>query len=213
MFREGLRVLLDRTGEAEVVGEAADGQEAVEKASELHPDLVIMDIGMPRLNGLEATRQLRHQCPQTKVLILTVYATDEHFFQALEAGASGYILKEGASTDLRYAMSVVQSGGVFIYPSLSRRLVEDYLERAKTGEEHSDFEKLTKREREILQLIAEGCTNREIAERLLIAVSTVQTHRGHVMEKLGLHSRAQLLGYALRAGLLQHAASSDQPHR
>lgn len=202
LFREGVRMILEGTGEVEVVAEASNGEEALKKVEELRPDIAILDIAMPKMNGLQAAKEIGRRMPETKVLVLTMHATDEHFFEALQAGASGYILKEGASADLRAAIQAIQRGQVFIYPSLTRRLVEDYLSRAD-GEEHSSYASLTKREQEILQLIAQGHTNQEIADKLVLSVSTVQTHRGHIMEKLNLHSRAQLLQYAVRLGLLR----------
>lgn len=208
MFREGIRLLLETRGGFEVVGEAATGQEALELALSLRPDVVIMDIGMPGMNGLEATRLIRAESPESRVLILTIHGTDEYFFQALEAGASGYVLKEAASTDLVSAIESVQRGGMFLYPSLARKLVEEYLRRVGSGEERSSYEALTAREREVLQLVAEGCTNQEIADRLGLSVHTVQTHRIHIMNKLGLHNRAQLVSYAVRLGLLGDSDSA-----
>ena len=208
MFREGIRLLLETRGGFEVVGEAATGKEAVELARSLRPDVVVMDIGMPGMNGLDATRLIQADNPGSRVLILTMHGTDEYFFSALEAGASGYVLKEAASNDLVNAIESVHRGGMFLYPSLATKLVEEYLRRVGSGEERSSYEALTPRERQVLQLIGEGCTNQEIAEKLGLSVHTVQTHRVHIMNKLGLHNRAQLVSYAARLGLL---SNSDSP--
>ncbi len=202
MFREGIRLLLETRGGFEVVGEAATGEEAVALARSLRPDVIVMDIGMPGMNGLDATRLIQADNPGSRVLILTMHGTDEYFFSALEAGASGYVLKEAASNDLVNAIESVHRGGMFLYPSLATKLVEEYLRRVGRGEERSSYETLTPREREVIQLIGEGCTNQEIAEKLGLSIHTVQTHRVHIMNKLGLHNRAQLVSYAARLGLL-----------
>ncbi len=202
VFREGVRLLLETRGEFEVVGEAATGEEAVGLARSLRPDIVLMDIGMPGMSGLEATGLIRGENSESRVLILTMHGTDEYFFRALEAGASGYVLKEAASSDLVKAIESVHRGGTFLYPSLAARLVEEYLRRVRSGEERSSYEALTAREREVLQLIGEGSTNQEIAERLDLSAHTIQTHRIHIMNKLGLHNRAQLVSYAVRLGLV-----------
>ena len=208
MFREGIRLLLETRGGFEVVGEAATGKEAVALARSLRPDVVVMDIGMPGMNGLDATRLIQADNPGSRVLILTMHDTDEYFFSALDAGASGYVLKEAASNDLVNAIESVHRGGMFLYPSLATKLVEEYLRRVGSGEERSSYEALTPRERQVLQLIGEGCTNQEIAEKLGLSVHTVQTHRVNIMNKLGLHNRAQLVSYAARLGLL---GGSDSP--
>jgi two-component system response regulator NreC len=202
VFREGVRVLLEAQGDIEIVGEAATGEEAVDRARRLKPDIVVMDITMPGTNGLDATREIRMEDPCPQVLILTMHGEDDFFFRALEVGASGYILKEAASTDLVRAIEAVAGGGVFLYPSLAAKLVDDYLARVGTGEEKATFESLSPRQREILQLIGVGLTNQEIAGRLSLSIHTVQAHRGHIMDKLGLHTRAQLVAYAARIGLL-----------
>lgn len=202
VFREGIRVLLEARGTFQVVAEAATGQEAIEQARRVKPDVVLMDITMPGMTGLEATQEIRKASPDTRILILTMHGTDEYFFRALQAGASGYILKEVASTDLIMAIDAVVKGEVFLYPALATKLVEDYLRRVGTGEDRTTYEGLTARQREILQLVGEGLTNQEIADRLSLSVHTVQAHRGHIMDKLGLHTRAQLVTYAARMGLL-----------
>ena len=202
IVREGVRLLLDAQMDMEVVGEAADGQQALTQVRKLKPDIVLIDISMPILNGLEATRAIKREYPQIHVIVLTMYESDEYFFQVLDAGASGYVLKKAASADLAAAIRAVHAGDVFLYPSVARRLVADYLTRVKSGEEQSSYDGLTPREREVLRLIAEGYTNQVIAEKLVISPSTVQTHRTRIMQRLNLHSRAELIQYAVRKGLL-----------
>ena len=194
-----------------VVAEAQEGGEALQKARQLSPDVVVMDIAMPGMNGLEATRQVRRELPDIRVLVLTMHGGDEYFFQALEAGASGYVLKEAAAEELIAAIRAVAQGGVALYPTLARRLVEDYMQRVSTGGERESHARLTDREREILALIAQGHTNQEIADILKLSVYTVQTHRAHIMEKLNLHSKAQLMKYAIRTGFLKPPSSSGLP--
>lgn len=210
LFREGLRLLLEGQGQFEVVGEAASAPQAVEVARQCRPDVVIMDLAMEG-NGLAATRLLHQEMPQTQVLVLTMHGGDEYFFRALEAGASGYVLKEAAATDLVAALQAVTAGGVFLYPSLAKRLVQDYLVRVKGGEPGTGYESLSPRERETLTLIAQGYTNQEIAERLSVSLSTVQTHRAHIMEKLHLSRRSELINYAIRLGLLRGPAGGGTP--
>lgn len=204
IVREGVRILLEAQTDITVVGEAADGQEAVARVRELQPDIVVIDIAMPNLNGLEATRIIKHDYPHIHVIGLTMYESDEYFFQLLNAGASGYVLKKAASADLLAAIRAVYAGDVFLYPSVARRLVTDYLSRVKSGEEKNSYDGLTVREREVLKLIAEGHTNQVIADKLVISPSTVQTHRARIMQRLNLHSRAELMQYAMRKGLLDH---------
>jgi two-component system response regulator NreC len=203
LFRQGLRTLLESQGEFEVVAEAADGKEAVEKAGQLHPEVILMDISLPGTNGLAATRLLSQQFPKMKILMVTMHGGDEYFFHALEAGASGYVTKEAAFSDVTSAIKVVYCGQMFIYPSLTKRLVEEYLKRVSTGEEMISYARLTDREREVLRLVAEGRTNREIATRLSISISTAQTHCANILEKLKLNSRAELMNYGIRIGLVK----------
>lgn len=205
IVREGVRILLEAQPDIEVVGEAADGQEALARVRELQPDIVLIDIAMPNLNGLEATRAIKREYPNVQTIALTMYESDEYFFQILNAGASGYILKKAASADLLSAIRAVYAGEVFLYPSVARRLVSDYLSRVKSGEEKSSYDGLTAREREVLKLIAEGHTNQAIADKLVISPSTVQTHRTRIMQRLNLHNRAELIQYAIRKGLLDSA--------
>ncbi len=202
IVREGLRALLEAQPDIKVVGEAADGEEAVKKTREVQPDIVLMDITMPGMNGLEATRQIRQHSPDVKILALTMHEGNEYFFKILDAGASGYFIKGGSSSELISALRAVWSGDVFLYPTMAKKLLSDYLRRVRTGQDKESYDGLTNREREILKLIAEGHTNQEIAELLVLSVATVQTHRAHIMAKLGLHSRTELIKYAIRRGFI-----------
>jgi two-component system response regulator NreC len=203
ILRAGLRMLLDAQPDIEVVGEASDGKQALAEAQRLQPDLVLMDITMPEMNGIEATRQIKRSLDTTRVLILTMHENEEYLFQVLRAGASGYILKEAAGTELISAIRIVFSGRFYMSPSAQSMMVGDYLQRVRSGEERDSYSALTEREREILKLVAEGHTNNQIAERLFISPKTVDTHRTHIMDKLNLHSRAELVKYAMRRGLLE----------
>ncbi|GAC1431342.1 MAG: response regulator transcription factor [Ktedonobacteraceae bacterium] len=203
ILRAGLRMMLNAQPDFEVVGEAQDGRQAIQEAQRLQPDVILMDITMPDMNGIEATRQIKKLLPETKILILTMHEHDEYVFQALRAGASGYMLKEAADTDLISALRVIQNGQFYLSPTAQSVMVGDYLQRVRTGEEKDSYSSLTEREREILKLVAEGYTNNKIAERLIISPKTVDTHRTHVMDKLNLHSRAELVKYAMRRGLLE----------
>lgn len=204
ILRAGLVRLLGEEKDIEVVGEAENGREAVQKALELHPDIVLMDIGMPVMNGMEATKQIKKRDADVKVLVLTMHDNEEYLFQVLQAGAAGYVLKKAADSDLVNAIHVVSRGDCFLYPSAAKMVVEDYLDKLKHGQEPtSSFDTLTDREREILTLVAEGHTNREIAETLFISVKTVETHKANIMEKLNLHKRAELVKYAIKKGMLQ----------
>jgi DNA-binding NarL/FixJ family response regulator len=202
IVRDGLRMLLQSVPDFTVVAEAANGREAVARAKETRPDLAILDISMPEMSGLEATRLIIAESPQTRVLILTMHESDEYFFQALGAGASGYILKKAATQDLIAAALAVARGEAFLYPSVAKKLIADYVSRPQSSAEPMGYASLSEREREILLLIAEGSSNQQIAERLSITTSTVQTHRAHILEKLGLQSTADLIKYAVRHGLV-----------
>ena len=202
IVREGVRILLEAQPDMQVAGEAADGQAAIAMVRELQPAIVLIDIAMPVLNGLEATRVIKREFPQIQVIGLTMYESDEYFFQLLNAGASGYVLKKAASGDLLAAIRAVHAGDVFLYPSVARRLVSDYMTRVKSGEEKTSYDGLTAHEREVLKLIAEGHTNQAIADKLIISPSTVQTHRTRIMQRLNLQTRAELIQYARRKGLL-----------
>lgn len=201
IVRAGLRMLLQAQPDMEIVGEVDTGREAVAKAKELAPDVVLMDISLPDIDGFEATRQIKRTLPNVAILALTMHESDEYFFKMLDAGASGYVPKKAAPTDLVSAIRIVHEGGVFLYPSVAKALVRDYMGRVEGGEREA-FDGLTDREREVLKLIADGLTNQEIAERLTISVKTVERHRANIMGKLNLHSRTELVKYAIRKGLI-----------
>jgi two-component system response regulator NreC len=202
MLRAGLRALLTTEPGIQVVGEAGDGAAGVEQVVALRPDVALLDITMPELDGLEATRRLHGQAPEVRVLILTMHDDPEYLFQALEAGASGYVLKRAAEADLVEAIRTVVTDRAFLAPAAQRKLVADYLERRARGELLLPVEKLTPREEEVLALLAQGHTNQEIADRLVISIKTVETHRAHILDKLGLRKRAELVRYARTHGLL-----------
>jgi len=202
VMRSGLRLLLERQPNFEVVGEAGDGRQATELAASLNPDVVIMDIGMPMLNGIEATGQIVHQNPRTAVVILSVYNDEGYVMRALKAGARGYLLKDSAEADLIHAVQVVSEGKSFFSPAISKMLVEDYVRVLKQRGMEDSYELLTPRERQILQLLAEGKSNKEVAVLLDLSVYTVETHRSHILQKLNLHSTAELVLYAVRKGII-----------
>jgi two-component system response regulator NreC len=202
IVRKGLRSLLDAEATITVVGEAENGRQAIDQVESLLPDVVVMDIAMPGLNGLEATRQIRKRFPEVQVLILTVHTDQEYVLQILRAGASGYLVKQAAPTDLVQAIQAAHRGGIFLSPSISRKVIEEYVQQASTSAELDSYETLTDREREVLQLIAEGSSTRQIAELLHISVKTVETHRAHLMDKLELRSTAELTQYAIRKGVI-----------
>jgi two-component system, NarL family, response regulator NreC len=202
IVRDGLRMLLESDPDFTVVGEASNGREAVALAQETQPDVAILDISMPGLSGLEATPLLKAESPRTQVLILTMHESDEYFFRALEAGASGYVLKKAATQDLIAAARAVARGEAFLYPSVAKKLIADYVRRVQSGTEPIGYASLSEREREVLLLIAEGLSNQLIAERLSVTPSTVQTHRAHILEKLGLQTTADLIKYAVQHGLV-----------
>lgn len=202
IVREGLHTLLETQPDIEVVGEATDGDEAVKMTGRLLPDIVLMDLTMPRLSGLEAIGQIKRQHPEIKILVLTMHESDDYFFKTLESGASGYFIKGGSSSELVSALYTVWNGDVFIYPSMTKKLLSDYVRRVNSGSDRETYDGLTTREREILKLIAQGNTNQEIADLLVLSVATVQTHRAHIIAKLGLHRRADLVKYAIRRGFI-----------
>ena len=203
LVREGLRALLEGQGDFEVIAEASNGREAVDRAIQMRPDVVLMDLGMPDLDGLAATRHILRTNPAIRILVLTVHETEDYFFRVLEVGAHGFLVKDAASTELVAAVRAVHHGGVYLHPPMAKRLVEEYLQRIGSGEERAAHSMLTRRERQILALIGAGHTNQEIAEQLSLSINTVQAHRSHIIDKLNLHSRADLMRYAVRVGLLR----------
>ena len=202
VVRSGLRMLLEAQPDMTIIGEAETGHEAIRRVAELSPDVVLMDIEMPGMNGIEATRRIKANAPASAVLALTMYEDDQYFFEMLRAGASGYVPKRAAPDELVSAIRAVSRGEVFLYPSLAGRLVQDYLRRGPAGEEEPPGDELTPREQEVLTLIAEGLSNNEIADRLVISAKTVDRHRENLMRKLKLHNRVDLVKYALRKGLI-----------
>jgi DNA-binding NarL/FixJ family response regulator len=203
ILREGVRALLAGEPEIVVVGEAADGQEAVDKVEALRPDIVLMDMVMPRMNGLEATARIRQRHSDVKVLILSMYDDDEYVQQVIQAGASGYLLKGMAADDLVLAIREVYGGSSFLNPAVAAKLIEDYVRCVRGDEAGGREEPLTGREREVLKLIAEGNTNQEIADVLCLSRKTVESHRANIMRKLDLHDVTELVKYALRTGLIR----------
>jgi DNA-binding NarL/FixJ family response regulator len=204
IVRRGLRNLLETQANWEVAGEAITGRQAVEEAKRLSPDLVIMDISMPEMNGLEATRQICKIAPDTQVLILSIHENEQLVHEVLEAGARGYVLKSDAGRDLIAAVESLCQHKPFFTPKVSEMVLEGYLKNGNVADSHkSPQNRLTTREREIVQLLGEGQTNKEVAERLNISVKTVETHRSHIMEKLNIHSLGDLIRYAVRNHLIQ----------
>ena len=202
IVRKGIRSLLDDEPSIEVVGEAANGREAVAQASALKPDIVVMDHTMPLLNGLEATRQLRKALPDVRVLILTMHTNEEYVFQFLQAGAAGYLVKQTAPTDLITAIRTIYAGDSFLSPKISKAVIDEYVRSSEASGRASLENVLTEREREVLQLVAEGLSNQEIAGQLHISAKTVGVHRLNLMQKLDLHNLADLTEYAIRAGII-----------
>lgn len=204
VLRAGLRMLLSADPELQIVGEAETGAEGVRMAEELQPDVVLMDISMPDMNGIEATRRIKACCPDIAVLALTMHEDDQYFFEMLSAGASGYVPKRAAPNELIGAIHAVSGGGMFLFPSVARVLVNEYLQRRDAPSAGArGFEELTEREREVLALIAEGHSNQEIADALVISIKTVNRHRENIMAKLNLHNRVELVRYAIEKGLIE----------
>jgi two-component system, NarL family, response regulator NreC len=202
IMRTGLRLVLERQADFRVIGEASDGREALAQAQKERPHVVVMDIGMPNLNGIEATRQICATTPDCAVVILSMHSDEGYVLRALKAGAKGYLLKESAENDLIAAIRAVAAGKAYFSPAVSRMLVEDYVRQLQDREIEDSYELLTTREREVLQLIAEGRSNKEIANQLNVSLYTVETHRGNLMEKLNLHTVPELILYAVRKGVI-----------
>ncbi|HXK05672.1 MAG TPA: response regulator transcription factor [Verrucomicrobiae bacterium] len=202
LIRAGLRMVVDAQSDLSVVGEASDGREAVALAAKLKPDVVIMDVGMPNLNGIEACRQIHAELPDTQVAMLSMHSDEGYVLRALKAGAKAYLLKDSAEADLATAIRAVAAGKSFFSPAVGKVLLEDYMRKLqRTGAEDS-YELLTPREREILQLVAEGKSSKEIANLLDLSVYTVETHRARVMQKLNLRGIPELILYAVRKGII-----------
>ena len=202
LVREGTKEMLDREEDMEVVAEAGDGEEAVRLVTEHDLDIVIMDIALPKLNGIEATKQIKEIKPGTAVLVLSAYDDDEYVFALLEAGAAGYLLKDVSTDALVEAIRAVQAGESMLHPAIARKVVNRFSRRLEGGKEETPIEELTDREIEVLQLAGKGITNREIADSLAISHRTAQAHLSHIFTKLGVGSRTEAVVYALRKGLL-----------
>ena len=204
VLREGLKSLINAQPDLEVIGEAGNGQEALQKVQELHPDVVVMDLSMPEMNGLQATERLRQVCPQVKVLALTALEDQDYFRQLLKIGASGYLLKYAAAEELIQAIRRVAAGGIYLDPTLAGVVVDNYIREPSSGAAGRESE-LSDRETEVLRLIAWGYTNKEIAAQLHLSTKTVETHKANLMAKLNLSSRADIVRYASRRGWLREA--------
>ncbi len=203
IIRSGLRLLLEQQTDFKVVAEASDGREAVAMVALHHPDIAILDIGMPELNGIEATRRIAAENPSTQVVILSMHSDEGYVLRALKAGARAYILKNSAEADLIRAVRSVADGKSFFSPVISKMLLEDYVRQIRDKQVEDSYDLLTPREREVLQLIAEGKTNKEVANILHLSVHTVDAHRGNILQKLNLHGIPELILYAVRKGIIQ----------
>ena len=203
MLRHGLKKILEDRHDWRVVGEAGNGRDAVREALALKPDIAVLDIGMPLLNGLEATRQIVRHTPSVRVLILSMHTDQAYVSQALQAGAKGYVLKESAATELVEAISALASGKSFFSPPVAQVVFDDYTRRLTAKGIMDPYDALSEREREVLQLVAEGRSSKEIGELLSISPATVETHRAHLLQKLGLHNTVEVVRYAARRGIVQ----------
>jgi DNA-binding NarL/FixJ family response regulator len=208
LVRTGFRVIVDAEPDLEVVGEAADGRETIEAAQRLRPDVVLMDIRMPNLDGIEATRRLASGTAGPRVLILTTFDLDEYVYEALRAGASGFLLKDAGADELLHAVRVVAAGDALLSPSITRRLIADYARRPSPSERPAALAELTPRELEVLRLVARGLSNGDIARGLVVGEATVKTHVARIFSKLGLHDRAQAVVLAYESGLVQPGAAT-----
>lgn len=202
VVRQGLRAWLERSGWVQVVGEAADGREAVALVEQLNPDVVVMDIAMPLLNGIDATAQIMRRSPDTKVIILSMHADESYILRALGAGAKGYLLKESTEDDVLPAVRSVTEGKPYFTPAIARVLLEDYMRMMKQNDLQDSYELLTEREREVLQLLAQGKSNKEAAQVLDLSPHTIDSHRTNMMQKLNLHNTAEIVLYAVRKGII-----------
>lgn len=202
IVRQGLARLLEDQPNLTVVGEATDGRMALEKALELEPDIIIMDIAMPLMNGIEAAKRIRKELPKTKILILSMYSNEHHIHELLETGVSGYLLKDSSGRDIINAIQAAMKGETFLSPSISKKVVESYLSPRKSSSMEERYKQLSNREREVFQLIAEGHSTRQIGEMLCVSVSTVKSHKGKIMEKLGIYNPIRLVHFAIQLGLV-----------
>ncbi len=203
VVRSGLKMLLSNEKDVEIVGEAGSGEEAVRAAADSSPDVILMDIGLPDMTGIEAARQIKSKFPKIFVVALTIHEDEEYFFKMLEAGASGYVPKRAAPEELLTAIRAAAAGEVYLYPSLAKLLVKDYLTQEREAETKSTLSELTEREQEVLSHLADGASNDEIAAALVISPKTVERHRENIMRKLNLHSRVELVRYAIRKGIIK----------
>jgi two-component system response regulator NreC len=203
VVRSGLKMLLASESDVEIVGEAGSGSEAVAVTGSARPDVILMDIGLPDMTGIEAARVIKSQFPKIAIVALTIHEDEEYFFKMLEAGASGYVPKRAAPEELLTAIRAAASGEVYLYPSLAKLLVKDYLSTEHAAENKPMLDGLTEREQEVLSLLAEGAANDRIAEALVISPKTVERHRENIMHKLNLHSRSELVRYAIRKGIIK----------
>ena len=202
VVRSGLRMLLENDHDIEIIGEAGNAEEAIETATRLKPNLILMDIGLPDLSGIDATREIKKRLPDVSIVALTIHEDEEYFFKMLEAGATGYVPKRAAPEELLTAIRAAANGQVYLYPSLAKLLVRDFLSGGRPADEQVRSE-ITTREQEILTYLAEGSNNEEIANSLVISPKTVARHRENIMRKLNLHSRAELVRYAIRKGIIK----------
>lgn len=210
IVRSGVRLLLEGEPDMDVVGEAITGEATIEMAQSLQPDVILMDIAMPGVDGIEATRRIKATSPEIGVLVLTMHRSDEHFFAMLKAGASGYVLKAADTNALLGAIRSVARGEAFLYPAMAKKLMQDYLSRTPGLDDPAD-QRLTPRERQILRLIAEGYTNKEIADRLVVSPSTVHSHRNNLMQKLDLDTQHGLVQYARKRGWIGEDPGAPEP--
>ena len=203
VVRSGLKMLLGSERDVDIVGEASTAAEALHAADQFKPDVILMDIGLPDMSGIEATREIKKKFPKVAIVALTIHEDEEYFFKMLEAGASGYVPKRAAPDELLTAIRAAALGQVYLYPSLAKLLVRDYLSQEHPSEEKAATDGLTDREHQVLTFLAEGNSNSEIAQALVISPKTVERHRENIMQKLNLHSRSELVRYAIRKGIIQ----------